>query len=207
MRVLFQGDSITDAGRDRSNIHNLGGGYPFIAAGTLKEKYPEIDWEFINLGIGGNRAIDLLNRCQTDFIEIDPDILSILIGINDAWRAFDSNDPTSAEQYEKNYRSLLEKVKIRTNAKIIMMEPFLLHNSPDKDTWRGDLNKKIDAVRRLAREFADVYVPLDGLFAAASVQKEPSYWAADGVHPTAEGAKLIAAAYVEAVEKLGVVIR
>jgi lysophospholipase L1-like esterase len=67
------------------------------------------------------------------------------------------------------------------------------------------LNKKIDAVRRLAREFADVYVPLDGLFAAASVQKEPSYWAADGVHPTAEGAKLIAAAYVEAIEKLGII--
>ena len=82
------------------------------------------------------------------------------------------------------------------------MEQFLLHNEPGKDNWRSDLNAKIDATRRLAREYADVFIPLDGMFAAASIDHEPSYWAADGVHPTMEGAKFIAAAYVDAVAKL-----
>jgi acyl-CoA thioesterase-1 len=202
MRILFQGDSITDAGRDRSDIHNLGSGYPLFASELLKKNHPDIDWEFINLGISGNRTIDLIQRWQKDGIEINPDIISILIGINDTWRAFDSNNPTTAEQYEENYRKLLKDVKKHTHAKIIMIEPFLLHNSPDKDKWRADLNPKIDAARRLAREFADVYIPLDGLFAAASVEKQPSYWAADGVHPTQEGAKFIAAIYVDAVSKI-----
>ncbi|HHV50368.1 MAG TPA: SGNH/GDSL hydrolase family protein [Candidatus Avimonas sp.] len=202
MRLLFQGDSITDAGRDRSDIHNLGRGYARFAAEMLREAFPDKEWEFVNLGISGNRTKDLLARCQTDFVDIQPDILSILIGINDTWRAFDSNDPTTPEQFEENYRKVLENVKKHTNAKIIMLEPFLLHNSPDKDNWRGDLNAKIDVVRRLAREFADVYIPLDGLFAAASVEKEPAHWAPDGVHPSEAGAKLIADAYVEAVKKI-----
>ncbi|HBT64946.1 MAG TPA: GDSL family lipase [Ruminococcaceae bacterium] len=202
MRVLFQGDSITDAGRDRTDSHNLGGGYPYFAAELLRKGHPEMDWEFMNVGISGNRTVDLLSRWQKDCIEIQPDILSILIGINDTWRAFDCNSPTKAEQYEANYRQLLQDVKTHTNAKIILLEPFVLHNSPDKDGWRADLNPKIDAARRLAREFADVFIPLDGMFAAASVEKEPSYWAADGVHPTVEGAKFIAAVYADAIQKI-----
>ena len=202
MRLLFQGDSITDWGRNRENIHDLGNGYPKYTAQLLRKKFPHIDWEFINLGVSGDRTRELLVRWQKECIDIQPDILSILIGINDTWRAFDSNDPMTAEEYELNYRRLLEDVKKNTKARIIMMEPFLLHNEPSKDTWRSDIDPKIDTVRRLAREFADVYLPLDGLFAAASVEHEPGYWANDGVHPAEPGMNLIAQAYAQAVGKI-----
>ncbi|MDD2362922.1 MAG: SGNH/GDSL hydrolase family protein [Oscillospiraceae bacterium] len=202
MRLLFQGDSITDAGRDYTDPHRLGNGYPRFAAELIKNKFSDIQWEFINLGISGNRVCNLVDRRQNDFIDIKPDIVSILIGINDTWRAFDRNDPTTAEKFEANYRLLLEDIKNNTNAKIIIIEPFLLHNEPEKDKWRGDLNPKIDAVRRLAREFADAYIPMDGFFAAASIDNPPAYWASDGVHPSLEGANFIAGHYLDAVSKL-----
>ncbi|MDD2417640.1 MAG: SGNH/GDSL hydrolase family protein [Oscillospiraceae bacterium] len=202
MRLLFQGDSITDAGRDRVDPHRLGNGYPNFTAELINTKFSDINWEFINLGISGNRVIDLVDRRQKDFIDIQPDIVSVLIGVNDTWRAFDNNDPTTAEKFEANYRLLLEDIKKNTNAKIIMIEPFLLHNEPNKDKWRSDLNPKIDAVRRLAREFADIFIPMDGIFAAACIDNPPEYWAADGVHPTKEGAKFIAENYLDALSKL-----
>ena len=202
MRILFQGDSITDWGRNYADPHDLGNGYAKFTAALLKEQFPATDFEFIDLGISGNRAIDLKNRWQSDCIDWQPDLVSILIGINDTWRCFDSNDPTTAAQYEASYRAILEDLKAHTHAKIVILEPFVLHNSPDKDTWREDFNPKIDVARRLAREYADIFVPLDGLFAAASLQHEPAYWAADGVHPTEAGAQLIAAAYVQAITPL-----
>lgn len=199
MKILFQGDSITDAGRERSDPHQLGGGYPKFAAELIRSRFPGRDFEFLNLGISGNRSCDLVARWQSDCIDLQPDVVSILIGINDTWRAFDSNSPTSAQTYEDNFRRLLEDIKAHTSAKILIMEPFLLHNSPEKDAWREDLNPKIMAARRLAREYADAYLPLDGLFAAASVRHEPSYWAADGVHPTEAGARFIAEYYADAI--------
>ena len=202
MRVLFQGDSVTDAGRARENPANLGNGYPRYAAALLRERFPEREWEFLNLGISGNRTGDLLARWKEDCIDIQPDFLSILIGINDTWRAFDSNNPTTAEQFEDNYRRLLEDVKNHTHAKILMMEPFVLRDTPAKDAGRADLDPKIQVVRRLAWEYADGYVPLDGLFAAACMEQGPLYWTADGVHPVEAGAKRIAAAYVEAAARL-----
>lgn len=202
MKILFQGDSITDAGRSREDCHDLGGGYPKYAAENIRGRFPDMDLEFINLGVSGNRTWDLLDRWQADCIDVQPDVVSILIGINDTWRAFDSNLPTTAAEYEANYRRLLEDVKQHTKAKILMLEPFLLHNAPDKDGWREDLNAKIMAARRLAREYADAFVPLDGLFAAASVREAPSYWAADGVHPTEAGARLIGEYYAGAFASL-----
>lgn len=202
MKILFQGDSITDAGRSREDCHDLGGGYPKYAAENIRGRFPDMDLEFINLGVSGNRTWDLLDRWQADCIDVQPDVVSILIGINDTWRAFGSNLPTTAAEYEANYRRLLEDVKQHTKAKILMLEPFLLHNAPDKDGWREDLNAKIMAARRLAREYADAFVPLDGLFAAASVREAPSYWAADGVHPTEAGARLIGEYYAGAFASL-----
>ena len=202
MRVLFQGDSVTDCGRSREDLTDLGPGYPRFAAALLRERHPEQDWEFVNRGVSGDRTDHLLARWQEDCIALQPDVLSILIGINDTWRAFDSNDPTTAEQFEANYRRLLEDVRRNTHAKILLLEPFVLPDTPDKDIWRADLDPKIGAVRRLAREYADAYVPLDGLFAAACVEQGPLYWTMDGVHPAEPGARLIAAAYAVAAEKL-----
>lgn len=192
MRILFQGDSITDAGRDRSDPHQLGEGYPKYTACLLREHFPGRDLEFLNLGISGNRTCDLVTRWQADCIDLQPDIVSIMIGVNDTWRAFDQNDPTTAEQFEENYRRLLLDIRQKTHARILLLEPYLLRNEPGKDLWRADLDPKIDVTRRLALEFADGYIPTDGLMAAASVEKGPGHWSGDGVHPNEQGARLIA---------------
>ena len=145
---------------------------------------------------------DLRGRWQKDCIDLQPDIVSIMIGINDTWRAFDSNDPTPVEEFEDNYRFLLTQIKEHTNAKILILEPYVLPDVPEKDAWRVDLDPKIQAVRRLAREFADYYIPTDGLFAAACVQQEPTYWSPDGVHPNENGSRFIAGYYAKAVAAL-----
>lgn len=201
MKILFQGDSITDAGRDRSDYHNLGEGYPFYAAQYIKEDNPETDFEFINLGISGNQTIDLVNRLQSDFIDIQPDIVSILIGINDTWHRAFFRKWLSNKVFEENYRKILTEIKEKTNAKIIMLEPFLLH-APDKEYFRVDLNPKIDIIRKLAKEFADFYIPLDGLFASASIGVDSLHWSEDGVHPNANGSEFIGDVYANAINVL-----
>ena len=203
MRILFQGDSITDAGRDYADPHNLGNGYPKYAAEILKEWFPDEEIEFLNFGISGNRACDLKARWDTDCIAWNPDVVSILIGINDTWRRYDSDDITTAAQFEANYRHLLTAIREKTNAKIVLLEQFLVPVDLAKECWRGeDLDEKIQVTRRLAREFADVFVPLDGLLAAACVEQEPGAFSSDGVHPNAEGAALIGEWCAEAMAPL-----
>lgn len=202
LKILFQGDSITDAGRDRSDIHNLGHGYPYYAAKMLTERYPEIAFEFINLGISGNCAFDLVKRLESDFVEIQPDIVSILIGVNDTWHFSNPNDNWMKHSYfEHCYRRVLTAMKDRTNAKILMLEQFLLP-APDKAYFREDLDPKIQVTRKLARTFADAYVPTDGLLAAAYTTEDWQRFSEDGVHPTAYGAETIARWYVEAIAPL-----
>lgn len=196
MKILFQGDSITDWGRDRNDIHNLGNGYPKYAAKLLTERYPDIDFEFINLGISGNQTKDLVARLDTDFIDIQPDIVSILIGINDTWHHAEQKDWIPNEIFEERYRTVLTAIKEKTNAKIMMMEPFLIPTE-DKAFFREDLAPKIEIIRKLAREFADIYLPTDGLLASAFIGDDPLSYAADGVHPTAKGAEFIGMLYCE----------
>lgn len=204
MRILFQGDSITDAGRGREDTHQLGSGYPFYTAKLIKEAYPGADFEFINLGISGNRAESLLERWEQDAVAIQPDIISILIGINDTWHHAGDCNWMPHDYFEDCYRKILIDIKGKTDAKIIILEQFLLHVD-DKSYFHVDLDPKIQITRKLAREFADAFVPLDGLFAAASIKKAPAYWAADGVHPTAEGAVFIAEQYVKAFKTLDLI--
>lgn len=202
MKILFQGDSITDCGRNRADIHSLGNGYPYYSAELISAKYPDISFEFINQGIGGDRAESLLARWENEAIAHDPDIISILIGVNDTWHHASPNDNWMKHSYfEHCYRSILTALKEKTHAKIILIEQFLLY-TPDKAYFREDLAPKIEITRKLAREFADAYIPMDGLFAKASIEKEPTYWSADGVHPTAEGAKLMAQYYLDAISPL-----
>ena len=196
MKILFQRDSITDWGRDRNDIHNLGNGYPKYAAKLLTERYPDIDFEFINLGISGNQTKDLVARLDTDFIDIQPDIVSILIGVNDTWHHAEQKDWIPNEVFEERYRTVLTAIKEKTNAKIMMMEPFLIPTE-DKAFFREDLAPKIEIIRKLAREFADIYLPTDGLLASAFIGDDPLSYAADGVHPTAKGAEFIGMLYCE----------
>lgn len=202
MKILFQGDSITDAGRNRADIHDLGHGYPLYTAKAIREAFPDRDFEFIDLGISGNRAENLRDRWTEDAINIQPDVISILIGINDTWHRAAEKNWMPHEYFEECYRGILERIRKETNAKIIMLEQFLL-SVPDKEFFHVDLDPKIQITRKLAREYADVFVPLDGLFAAASVGTAPTEFAADGVHPTAKGAEFIAGHYLDAYRKLG----
>ena len=196
MRILFQGDSITDAGRDHRNYYNLGSGYPKYAAELIKKEFP--DAEFIDLGIGGNRSGQLFDRSSADLINIQPDVVSILIGINDIWHRFGAAPvPTTDEQFELNYRCLLQEIRKRTNAKIMIICPFLL-DSPKTQHLREGLDRIIPIVEKLAAEFADVYMPLDAIMAEAmKTQPEPMYFSGDGVHPNANGAAYIGEKYAE----------
>lgn len=200
--VLFQGDSITDAGRDRQDPAHLGHGYVLLAASWFQALYPENRVRFLNRGIGGDRVADLTVRWQEDCLNLRPTWLSLLIGINDTWRRYDRNDATSVEAYEKSYRSLLERLLVTQNARLILCEPFVLPVSIDREQWCEDLAPKSAVVRRLAREYQAVYVPFDGLFAQAAARREPAYWAADGVHPTEAGHALMAQAWLRAVNAL-----
>jgi acyl-CoA thioesterase-1 len=157
---------------------------------------------FINRGIGGDRAIDLCSRWQEDCLDLHPTWVSILVGINDTWRRYDSNDPTSTEAYESAYRTILEQTSVNLNARLILCEPFVLPVTDEQTTWREDLDPKIAIVRRLAREFKALYLPLDGIFAQAATRREPAFWASDGVHPTNEGHALIAQSWLRTVKAI-----
>lgn len=201
MKILFQGDSITDAGRNRDDIHDLGGGYPKYAAQYMKEAFPDVDFEFIDLGISGNQTKDLVDRLESDFIDIQPDVCSIMIGVNDTWHHAGDKSWIPNEVFEARYRTVLEKLKTQTKAKIMIIEPFLIPVA-DKEFFREDLDPKIQIIRKLAREYADVFLPTDGLLASAFIGKEPTEFASDGVHPTAMGADFIGKLYCEYVAPL-----
>ena len=203
MKILFQGDSITDAGRDHRNYHNLGDGYPKFAAEHIKEDFPEVDFEFINFGISGNRTSQLFDRLYTDGIAFQPDVISILIGINDIWHRYGgAKIATTDEQIALNYRKILERIKNETNAKIVILAPFIL-DFPGRDQMREDLQKVLPIVRGLAEEFADAYIPLDEKFdEVLKTQPEPLYYSADGVHPNDNGRAFIGKLYAEAVKPI-----
>ncbi len=200
--VLFQGDSITDASRGAMDPENLGSGYAMMAASWFSAAHPELNVRFLNRGISGNRVIDLEQRWDRDCIDLQPDWVSIMIGINDTWRAFDSGDPTATEAYEASYRAILTQTVEKLGANLILIEPFVLPVPEDRKAWRDDLDQRIRVVRALADTFDAVLVPLDGIMNAAGEKRDPAFWAPDGVHPTPAGHALIAQAWLRAVKAI-----
>ena len=199
MKVLFQGDSITDAGRREPAYQPTGRGYASIVTRWLEARYPEMNLEFTNRGISGHRTRDLVNRWDADCIDLKPDLLSILVGINDTWRRYDSKDPTDVDSFEKNYETLLQRVKEACDPILVICEPFLLAHPPGIEVMREDLDPKIHVIRELARKYNAIYVPFDGAFASVSTRAHPSYWANDGVHPTLAGHAFMAQTWMECV--------
>ena len=201
--ILFFGDSITDAGRNRDakagEPGGWGGGYVHQIAAYLGAQDPADELIFTNKGISGNRIYDLEERLKTDVLDEEPDVVSILIGINDVWRRYDSGKVSDPKEFAAAYKRILKKIT-KDGARLILLEPFLLPVPEDRRAWREDLNPKIDIVRDLAREFEAILVPLDGIFAAASAKREPAFWAHDGVHPTPAGHALIARSWIDAME-------
>lgn len=202
MKILFQGDSVTDAGRDRSNPSDMGDGYPRYASAMIQDSFPDIDFEFVNLGVSGNRTEHLVERLESDFVNVQPDIVSILIGVNDVWHHDSQGIETTDGDFERNYRTVLDAIKSRTNARILMIQPFLLESAgPTKQALCEELARKQIIVKKLADEYADAYLALDEVL-HTETEEEPAYYAADGVHPTPDGACYIGEAYLGAVAPL-----
>lgn len=198
--VLFQGDSITDGGR-LNDTEGLGFGYAKMAASMYHARHPESQVTFLNRGISGNTVVDLTNRWESDCLLLRPNLVSIMIGINDCAGRFNDNNPMAVEVFEGHYRNLLKDLQV-VDATVILMEPFVLPYPEDRILWRQDLDQKINVVRNLAREFGASLLSTDGLLQQASVYKPPIFWAADGVHPSGAGHALIAEAWLKIAEKL-----
>jgi len=197
--ILFIGDSVTDCGRNREDLSDLGPSYVKKIDSYLKAFFAELLLRVMNKGVSGNRVIDLQARWQDDCLCYKPDIINILIGINDCWRRFDNNDSTSAEDFEKRYDSILLAAQ-KTGAKLTLMEPFVLPYPADRTLWREDLDPKIQMARKLARKYEAKLIPLDGILASLITSKEPQFYSADGVHPTNAGHAVIAKAWLEAMK-------
>lgn len=186
MRILFQGDSITDCGRDRSDSASLGDGYASLVAKALPA-----DRTCLNRGVSGDRVFDLESRWYEDCLALKPDLVTIMIGINDTWRRYDSNVPSPTDEFEATLGRISKQV-VDSGAKLILIEPFVLPIPADRIKWREDLDPRIQAVRRIAILHASALVPLDGIFAAAACQHSLAELAGDGVHPSSLGHQLIA---------------
>ena len=194
--ILFLGDSITDCDRDRLNPKDLGKGFPALVTAQLAAKYPDAELSFINRGIGGNKIRDILNRIEEDCIDLKPDLLIFLIGINDTWHNVGTPSFGTAEataEFAADYRQFLQQVTDSGIDRILLLEPFVLPYPTDRRHWRKDLDPKIHSIRGLAAEFGCDYIPLDGIFAEQAIKKQPAYYTGeDGVHPTLAGHGVIA---------------
>lgn len=200
--LLFQGDSITDCGRDRENNHFNGRGYIQLLTCKLGMDHVVDPWTIHNRGISGNRTKDLLARWDKDCIDLQPDLLSLYIGINNTWRRYDKDDPTSADVFEEELFSLLQQVKDQTACDFsasILLEPFVLDVPVGKKLhWMEDLAPKQAIVKKAAESFGMRHLPLQQIFNQASETAPAERWAGDGVHPTPAGHALIAHHWLEA---------
>ena len=199
MRFLFQGDSITDAGRgDYENPFATGNGYPRLLEAELTFKGE--GYEVLNCGISGNRVVDLLARWKKDCLNLKPDVLTVLIGVNDVWHELGACNGVNKEVFEQVYRILLqETVKALPDIKIILMGAYVVHGpatDPEWEIFDSEVKARRDITRKLAAEFGLGYVDLQEAFDKAKAKAPASHWSADGVHPTAAGHKLIAEAWL-----------
>lgn len=203
MNVIYLGDSITDAGRSigEGSMVSIGQGYALITSAKLSAQRPGA-YNFINSAISGSRIVDIYARIKTDAWNKEPDVISILAGVNDVWHEFDMSNGVDAERFENVYRMLLTDTKKRfPNVKFLLMEPFVLRESATTENWEGfqrETLARAAVVKKLAEEFNTVFVPLQCIFDEACKQQSVAYWLADGVHPTPAGHQLIADAWMEA---------
>ncbi|MBD3943431.1 hypothetical protein IF188_17200 [Microbacterium sp. NEAU-LLC] len=197
--LVFAGDSITDSGRDRDDIASLGDGYVRLIAQTVDSRGETV----VNKGISGNRAVDLEARWD-DILAAGPDVLTVYIGVNDMWRRFDNDDPTSAEDFETTVAGLLQTARDAGVPRILLIEPFFVPVRDDQVSWLDDLNPKRDAVRRLAERFDATLVELHDAVTAAAAEHGAAAIVPDGVHPTPQGSAIIADAWLAA--HLGAVV-
>ena len=204
--LLFQGDSITDAGRtDTLNfispgwpLMGMGFGYPRLLASKICAEHPQ-DWTVLNRAVTGNRVVDLYARWKLDALNLHPDVLSILIGINDVWHEFKRQNGVETPRFDEFYRRLLDwTLQSNPDVKFVLLEPFAFTQGEVTEEWRGDIAAKQQVVRQIAKDYNTIFVPLQQVFDDALKRAPGDFWLADGVHPTLPGHHLIAKAWLAA---------
>jgi lysophospholipase L1-like esterase len=196
--VLFQGDSITDAGRDRNSAEPnkagaLGNGYPLLVAAAVLAARSKDGLQFYNRGISGNKVPDLQERWAKDTLALKPAVMSILIGVNDFWHKLDHGYTGTVQDYEQQYTSLLDETRrALPGIHLIVLEPFVLRTGAVDARWFPEFDQRRAAAARVAAHAKATFVPLQAVFDQHTKSAPPAYWAADGVHPTPAGHAVIA---------------
>lgn len=189
--ILFQGDSITDASRVREYPQSLGNGFVFFLAATMWSQQAPLQLRVMNKGVAGDTVQDLQKRWQVDCIDLNPQWLSVMVGMNDALQMMAAKSKEGVVAYEKTYRDILADTVKNCKSRIIMMESFAIPCTDQAKAVREYLDPVIQAARRVAREFNVVYLPLDGVFADACTRIPMTWWTQDGIHPLTSGHGLI----------------
>jgi len=206
MKILFQGDSITDAGRARDNDANVGVGYPLLVKAELGFEFPG-KYEFVNRGVSGSRIVDIYARIKDYIINLEPDVMSILIGVNDVWHEFAHQNGVSADKYFKIYDMLIDEVKTALpDIKIMIMEPFILKGPATEEKWESfdaEVKKRAAMAKKISEKYNLTYIELQNGLDKLSKNIETTYWVADGVHPTAMGHEYIKQEWIKAFKALG----
>ncbi len=207
--LVFQGDSITDAGRRRAETApnrpaGLGSGYAALVASTLTGTQPERGWTCYNRGVGGDKVEDLAARWDADCLSLAPDVLSVLVGVNDFWYTVSGDHDGTPERYERGYRELLDRTReAHPDVSLLIGEPFALPGSSTIDEeWNLHFDAYQQAARRVAEAYDALWIPYQSTFEDALDEAPVSYWAADGVHPTPAGHYRMAQAWLNAFRTL-----
>lgn len=201
MKILFLGDSITDVGRDRNNPDSLGSGYPLLISARLGADRPG-DCTFRNTGVSGDRSVDVYARIKRDCWNWRPDVLSLLVGVNDVWHELgEDRNGVDADRFSRIYRMLAEDTLARLpETALLLMEPFVLPGTGTGEDWEvfsREVALRARTVREIAGEFHAHFLPLQSLLDEACKRRPAEYWLADGVHPTPAGHQLIADAWLD----------
>lgn len=196
--VLFQGDSITDCGRNRGSAEPnstgaLGTGYPLLVTAAVLAAHADRALRFYNRGISGNKVPDLQQRWTADALDLQPDVLSVLIGVNDFWHKLDLGYSGTVQDYEAQYAALLDQTRrALPRVHLIVLEPFVLRCGAVTGRWFPEFDLRRAAAARVAARARATFVPLQSVFNQRTRSSPPEYWAADGVHPTPAGHAVIA---------------
>lgn len=199
MKIVFFGDSITDCDRDRSDEKSLGNGYVKVLADKLRPIYPDMDIELINKGVSGNEVCDLLARAQRDVIDLKPDAVVMMIGINNTIHQFKYGKELNYKQFERDLIALIDMLK-EAGIVVIFLEPFLLP-APDKKRMRPIFDKELAIIHRVCVEKCDEFVAYDEMFNGLCESHPYTDYSEDGVHPTFRGSNLIANTSIKAIRK------
>jgi lysophospholipase L1-like esterase len=205
MKILFQGDSITDAFRKPEEINpafQLGNGYAFLVAARLGLRHPERRFEFINRGISGHTVQDVEKRWQADALDHRPDLLSLLIGVNNIIRRQNGSKDIPDAEVLASYRRMLEQMRAQNpRIRFLLMEPFLIEAGEVTAAWKAALRPIQEGIAAIASEFDAPLIPLQSLFDKALTLAPAAYWAYDGIHATHAGFQLIADAWLETADR------